>query len=372
MSHVVSLGAINKRTGKYVCAKMANKKDEYMCPCCSKDVFPRPGQILIHHYAHKKSDNPCPYYNHPGEPQIHYDAKMLLKMLLENNVPISFISRCIDCNDYETFEIPKVDENSFINIEHRFDFNGPKIADVAFTDSGDIICIFEICNTHKTCNEDRPDDIDWFEIDALSLITMVNENKDEPLKIQCTRNKTCDKCTENALKKEKIRIINEKKQSIIQSITMEEKEMSKIIAWGMTKDEKSIRNRHKRIIKKFNEELKILEEELNALLGIKKQEITKEEKLEELKRQYGVDKRPFCANNSAFQIQEMLINRDIDYTLGNNLVYIQHPIFDTKITRSLVKNKTYYNKKWRENIPMSLIISWYHNTDSDLLDELIC
>ena len=104
MSHILSLGAINKITGEYVYPRIANKNDTYGCPYCDKDVFPRQGKRNRWHFAHKNSDNPCNYYNHPGESQIHKDAKMLMKMLLENKIPVSFIRACICCKEHEEFE----------------------------------------------------------------------------------------------------------------------------------------------------------------------------------------------------------------------------------------------------------------------------
>ena len=196
MDHL-TLGAINKNTGKYVNPIIANKKDKYVCPCCDKDVIPKQGKIKRHHFAHKKSDNPCNYYNHPGETQIHKDAKMMLKMVIENKTPISFIRPCKSCNKLEECEIPEVDENSTIEIEYRFDYNGSnKSADVAYIQDGEIMCIFEVCNTNPTCEENRSNDIDWFEFDAISFINMVNENNSSSLnlKIPCIRDRTCDDC----------------------------------------------------------------------------------------------------------------------------------------------------------------------------------
>ena len=84
MTHILSLGAINKLTGEYVYPKIANKKEEYICPECNKDLILCQGEIRVHHYRHKVDNvNPCHHYSNPTEAQIHKDAKLLLKDLLE-------------------------------------------------------------------------------------------------------------------------------------------------------------------------------------------------------------------------------------------------------------------------------------------------
>ena len=88
MSLHFSLGAINKNTNNYEYPKIANKLNKYKCPCCEKDVIFRNGKIKKPHFSHKKSDNPCNYYEKPNETQIHKDAKLLMKCLLDNKTNI--------------------------------------------------------------------------------------------------------------------------------------------------------------------------------------------------------------------------------------------------------------------------------------------
>ena len=194
MSQLLSLGAIKKQTGEYVYPKIANKKDEYICPECNKDLILVQGEIRVHHFRHKFDNvNPCHHYSNPNETQIHKDAKMLMKTLLEKNVNISFIRNCKTCKKNDEFEIPPITDTSSIQLEHRFDYNGTKIADVAYIDDGEIVCIFEIYHSHKTDKENRPEP--WFEIDALFLINVVNDMKeDSKLKINCIRCEKCDEC----------------------------------------------------------------------------------------------------------------------------------------------------------------------------------
>lgn len=205
MSHPLSLGAINKLTGEYVYPKIANKKDEYICCECNKDLILCQGKVRVHYFRHKVDNNPCYHYSSPSEAQIHKDAKMLLKNLLERKIPISFIRNCCCCKENEEFEIPEITETSTIQLEYRFEYNGLKIADVAYIDEHEIICIFEICNTHKTCSENRPEP--WFEIDAEKLIRIANDINLTSIQIPCMR---CEKCNE-CIEKEKNNIINKNK-----------------------------------------------------------------------------------------------------------------------------------------------------------------
>ena len=174
---LLSLGAINKITKEYTCPKLANKKNKYMCIQCNKDVIPKQGKILRHHFAHKSSTSPCNYYSHPSESQIHKDAKMLLKQLLNNNYNIKVNRKCICCEKNKKFSINKYDDFTSIYDEYRFEYNNSiKIADVACVYDNEPYCIFEILNTHKTNEENRPSEIQWFEIKAFELINVVNEN----------------------------------------------------------------------------------------------------------------------------------------------------------------------------------------------------
>lgn len=193
MAHIITLGAINKLSGEYVYPRVANKKDKYECMECKKDLILCQGNVRTHHFRHKtESINPCHRYSNPTEAQIHKDAKILLKTLLEQKISISFERKCSSCKKNEEFKIPEMTDSSVIKLEHRFDFNGPKVADVAYIDNNEVFCIFEILNTHKTCREKRPEP--WFEIDAETLIKLANDSNVNSIKIPCARSEKCDEC----------------------------------------------------------------------------------------------------------------------------------------------------------------------------------
>lgn len=194
MTSLISLGAINKLTGEYVYPKIANKKDEYSCPECNRDLILCRGDVRVHHFRHKVATNPCHHYSSPTETQIHKDAKLLMKTLLDKKIPVSFVRNCCCCKNNEEFEIPETSETSDVRIEHRFEYHGPKVADVAYIENGEILCIFEICNTHKTRGENRPEP--WFEIDAETLIRVANDDCLSQIQIPCIRCEKCEDCVE--------------------------------------------------------------------------------------------------------------------------------------------------------------------------------
>jgi hypothetical protein len=296
------LGALNKQTGEYTCPKLANKKDAYICPDCRKDLILCQGEIRVHHFRHVSDDKmPCNYYNKPSEGQIHKDAKMLLKQLLDNKIPIIFVRPCISCKENDEYIIPEITESSSIQIEHRFNYNNsPKIADLAYLDHNEIICIFEIYNTHKTSIENRPEP--WFEIDANKLINTVNDTTVLNVRINCIRPVKCDTC-----------------------IDIEQK-------------------------KKKKDKLTKLKEELYDLTHS-----------QELKKPDDVFSPDFRYSNAkqCLLSQIRLIENDISFTLANNIYSLEHPLTGTKVKHSLVKEKTFYNGKWHNNIRLPMLVNWF-------------
>jgi hypothetical protein len=198
LSHIPNLGAINKLTKLYCCAKLADKKEEYICPECNKDLIIRQGTKRIHHFAHYKDDNPCNYYNNPNETQIHKDAKLALKQILETGIKLKINRKCCSCKcDIYDWDVPSL-KNCNIEIEYRFDYNNSlKIADLAVLYKNNIYTIFEIYNSHKTINDARPKP--WFEFDAKHIINSINK---EQIVLECIRKEKCDYCLQKQYIKE--------------------------------------------------------------------------------------------------------------------------------------------------------------------------
>jgi hypothetical protein len=166
----------------------------------------RNGSINQPHFAHYKSNNPCYYYEKPNESQIHKDAKLLMKTLLDNKSSI-FIER--DCNyckknkDKEQFEYTNnyeyiifsddYSDNTKTYLEYKFTYNNSvKIADVAVVENDKIKYIFEICHTNNTSENNRPEP--WFEIKAEDLINKINIDEDGNIDIKCIRKYICNSC----------------------------------------------------------------------------------------------------------------------------------------------------------------------------------
>lgn len=204
MCNIPPLGAYIKGTNEYIYPKIATKENKYECPSCRDELIIKKGSVRIHHFAHCRSDDPCNYYSRPSESDMHKDAKILLKILLERKTKIFIKRKC--CGEYE---IPIISKTAKINLEHRFEYNGLKIADVAYIDESahddpvwgkinNIRYIFEICHTHKTDKDKRPEP--WFEIKASKLLKLANSNTDT-LIIPCMRKDKCLWC----LRKDKLK-----------------------------------------------------------------------------------------------------------------------------------------------------------------------
>jgi hypothetical protein len=275
------LGAINKKTNEYVLPTYANKNDKYSCPDCKKDLIFRAGKINIKHFSHKSSQG-CNYYYSPNESDIHKAGKKLIKKMLDKKENLCIFHTCDCCHEEsESFNISNWEYTNkmFAQEEYCFTYNDKKkYADVALLDGDNIKFIFEIYNTHKTDENDRPSD-NWCEIKADKFILdnakPNNKNDLGEIKIECTRNFICDGCVakqkeqEEQLKQEqaeqeRIDIENKKKQE-------EQKKIDLI----------ELNKRQERIDKIIAEQLK---QELNKKKEREKQIKEQEKKLKKLNK----------------------------------------------------------------------------------------
>jgi len=189
----VYFGAIQKGTSHYILPAHATKSQEYTCPECDKELILCKGKIKTPYFRHKvdKKDQ-CKYYSvSPNETQIHKDAKLRLKELLETK-KITLLRYCNKCKKTHPHNIPIFCEKYKIYIEYRFEYNGcNKIADVAYLKDNKLIYIFEVYHTHKTDETNRPEP--WFELNAKDIIDISTTEGDD-FEIQCIREANCDDC----------------------------------------------------------------------------------------------------------------------------------------------------------------------------------
>ena len=261
------MGAINTATNKYEYPKMASKANIYSCPHCNKRVRPKQGKIKAHHFAHDKSDNPCRYYNNPGESQIHKDAKLALKTILEQDKDIYFMRKCKTCYHGHKHYIDKRTEHSHIITEYPFTFNNSnRAADVAYLNHNTLMYIFEICYKHKTREENRPEP--WFEIDAVKLLNDINSDifQDDTLEIQCIRDKICSKCHLKEIEEKERRRLKEIEDNEILRLRNE--------MWRQKDNEEKERQRLREIEEEERQRLEAIEEPKRRL----RRELEKKEK----------------------------------------------------------------------------------------------
>ena len=300
MSNHFSMGAINKTTNKYEYPKIANKINKYKCPFCEKNVIFRNGKIKQPHFAHYKSDNPCSYYEKPNETQIHKDAKLLMKTLLDNKTLLNFYRKCNYCNEEESdsddsfidycneeveyFLNIKTDDysDSQAYIEYKFSYNDSrKSADVALIQKKEIKYIFEICYKNKTKEENRPEP--WFEIKAETLINETNSgkniNEEGEIEIECIRDYKCV-CCKNKEEYEKKRQIN-----FLEKLQIREKEQKqeKCEMLSMSKEDKRTIEKDM-LIKKFEEERKLERKKIEEEREIERKKIEEEREIEREKQ----------------------------------------------------------------------------------------
>lgn len=269
------MGAINKNTNDYEYPRIANKSNKYKCPCCEKDVIFRNGKIKQPHFAHYKSESPCHYYDRPNETQIHKDAKLLMKSLLDGKKNIYITRNCNHCeqrverdggfeeNIFDCISNDDYSENTHAVIEHRFNYNNSnKSADVALVENDVIKFIFEICYKNKTNEENRPEP--WFEFNAEDLISKINSgegvDEDGNVNIECIRNYKCDFCVEYEEDERQRREEHEKRREERERERIEarlrwENEQYEIQERWIREDEE--RQRQERVIPEIMKQLKL-------------------------------------------------------------------------------------------------------------------
>lgn len=190
------IGAINKNTNQIVLAKNASKNEEYICIGCKEELIFKKGDVRIPHFSHKPNIN-CSFFNNSNgeESQIHKTAKNLLKNILENKKQLFISKKCSECCCECDEDIIIIDDDCCVELEYNFNYNGSRIADVAYLINNNIKYIFEIFYTHQTMEENRPEP--WYEFNALELIELYNKyflSESSFFNLNCTKKYLCNNC----------------------------------------------------------------------------------------------------------------------------------------------------------------------------------
>ena len=273
------LGAIDSVSEEYVVPENAIKGCVYKCPECQNTVIFKHGKIKRPHFAHKASTNPCTYYLRPSESQLHKDAKLRLKSLIDKKEEIYISKRCKKCEKGDTI-ILQYQVGFFPKLEHSFWMNGSrKQADLAYINNSDeILFILEVLNTHHTAEGNRPEP--YYELNAVDIINSQSKQFD------CCRNWSisCKNCIEITKKEEAKRILQLEERRIQkeeadrkQAIYLEELERKQAIYLEEQRIQEAETDRRQAI---YLEERRIQEYKRN----LEDQRIQREKRLEAKKR----------------------------------------------------------------------------------------
>lgn len=338
---VFFLGAICKESKLYVLPNDASKNNTFICPDCGKDVIVKKGNIIRHHFAHKRSNTPCNFYNSPNESQIHKDAKLLLQRKLSIDHKIKIFRTCFQCNTDELIdEIEKnPTDNIRIELEHKFTFNDHnRFADVAYlilnkTNDKELYCfgyIFEIFFKHRTNENNRPEP--WYEINALNLInqfqnTSLTENN---FTLKCQRtDHLCTKCKENTKQK----------------TSFEEHQRQIMVEKHLQKLKYQISNScNNQISNACNDQNKNNDDGYYSADDA------------DIMRQMRRDKQ-MATHKKFLKMKLDCEQNDVNYEEGNHILSIINPITKTKIRWS--PNKAFIGGKWHKYIKFNDILCWY-------------
>lgn len=185
---------------------------KYYCPDCPVDdnkviLCAKESNKVKPYFRHhfKNIKNPCRRYTSPPDQTIHDSAIDLLKFMLNEKHTIEIERKCVvygnRCQTVESYSIDKPTIHTEIIKEYNFD--AYYRADLAFNEGGKTKYIFEVWKTHKTAEEDRPSNIDWFDISADEILTC-EKNENGTYVFDCCRKVfECEECLEFQKKEKK-------------------------------------------------------------------------------------------------------------------------------------------------------------------------
>ena len=187
-------------------------------------------------------------------------------------------------------------ENSKVEIEYHTKHNNKNIyCDLAHIVNGEVKMIYEICYKHRTSEENRPNNINWVDIDVKNIYdTATNDGK--TLIFKCSRNYECDECKDYIIRqeeerKERIkanrlelqRIQDEEEQRIANNKYLQKKKEEQRIA--KLKREKEEEQRIQNELKIKKDEIEKVKQNIIKLEEERKANLKREEEKRKLKIQ---------------------------------------------------------------------------------------
>lgn len=302
--------AIDINKGFLVSPLIANKANKYDCPICKTKVKLNKGECKICYFSHYEKDG-CNYYSKEKykevKPEIsdkeevekmtienesifHKEGKILLKGLIENGYKISFERKCQTSNCCKSLiiEAQPYCDNSKIELEYHMKHNDRSIyCDLAHIVDKEVKMIYEICYRHRTANENRPNNINWVDIDVKNIYDNVS-NDEKTLVFKCIRYYECDDCKNYIIRQEEQRKkrIEANRLELLRKREEEEQRIAEKIEEQIKLKMQNENEKVKQNILKLEEARKkqLEKEEQKRKLKIEEQEMKNRE---EIKKKYG-------------------------------------------------------------------------------------
>lgn len=201
--------ALEVETGYYVVPKYARKDKKYTCIKCEKECIVCEGEIKEKYIRHKVKGE-CNYFdaglkiteNNKYDPKIrnlfHNASIVYLQNCLNKGHKLVITKKCkfkYNCDNIVK-EI-KLEEGDYVEIEKSFHLNGLiKRGDLCILNKdGNIKVILEIFYTHRTNENDRPNNIEWFELDVNDIMEYYDDDEDyDKINLDCHRYYVCNPC----------------------------------------------------------------------------------------------------------------------------------------------------------------------------------
>jgi len=295
--------ALEVDTGYYVIAKYARKDKQNRCPKCNKECIVCDGEIKEKYIRHKvKVKGECDYFDAgliiteknkytPKVRNLFHNASIVyLQNFLNKGYKLIITKKCkfkYKCENIVK-EI-KLEDGDSVKVEKSFYLNGViKRGDLCILDKNENIkIILEIFDTHRTDENDRPNDIEWYELDVNDIMEYYDDDGDyDVIKLNCNRYYVCYPCEnhrQEILKQQEEEYKQRQKQKELEQKQKEELERIK------QKEEYEQRQKEKELEQKQKEEYEQRQKQkkLKELERIKQKEQGKEKEIQKfLKEEY--------------------------------------------------------------------------------------